>query len=152
MLLTPDNQDEHRPHIVRLVLGGYNDAGLLWSAYSELNDSGISNEQLCAFLQSDRASAVFDGHHTPDTRQVDGIHLSVSSGSLFDMIRLSEVEPFGKGAPWMPAKQAEALWRHIRDGRPALLALAHSPDEQVSCSRLQLRHRPCFLHTFNFSQ
>jgi hypothetical protein len=138
--------------IVRLVLGGYDEVARLRTAYLELRCTGLKEEQLCIIRLSDSALMEAEEPPMPHERRLDGIRLAMSSHDLFDGVRLAEAEPYGNGAPWMPARQATALWRHIREGLPVLLAGARSSDEQVACSRVQLRHQPRFLHTFNFSQ
>jgi hypothetical protein len=140
------------PDVVRLVLGGFEEALRLRTAYAELRGAGLRDEQLCVFRLLGRRMAEIGEPALPHERRIDGLRLAISSEMLFDRVRLAEAEPYGQGAPWMPARQAQALWLHIREGRPALLAGALSSDEQVACSRVQLRHRPRFLHTFNFSR
>ncbi len=139
------------PDVARLVLGGFEENGRLRAAYAELLGVGLRDEQLCVIHLSGAAPANVGAPLQPCERRLDGMRLFVSCEALFDGVRLAEAEPFGKGAPWMPARQAQALWLHIKDGCPALLAGARSSDEQIACSRVQLRHRPRFLHTFNFS-
>jgi hypothetical protein len=139
------------PDVVRLVLGGFEEAARLRTAYDELRGAGLRDEQLCVFRLSDRGAVESGAPPLPHERRLNGLNLAISSEFLFDRVRLAEAEPYGQGAPWMPARQAAALWLHIREGCPALLAGARSSDEQVACSRVQLRHQPRFLHTFNFS-
>jgi hypothetical protein len=137
--------------VVRLVLGGFDEAARLRTAYSELRGAGLPDDQLCIIRMSNAGARVDGEPLMRYERHIDGIRLVLSSEALFDGVRLAETEPFGTGAPWMPARQAAALWRHIREGWPALLAGARSSEEQVACCHMQLRHRPRFLHTFNFS-
>jgi hypothetical protein len=143
--------DNAAPDVVRLVLGGFDESVRLQMAYAELREAGLNHQQLCVFRSSDRVGSGTDRPPLRHERSLNGIRLLISSAMLFDCVRLAEAAPYGDGAPWMPARQAAALWGHIRNGCPALLAGARSSDEQVACSRVQLRHRPRFLHTFNFS-
>jgi hypothetical protein len=140
------------PDIVRLILGGFDEAARLRTAYFELRDAGLEDEQLCIFRLSEPSGTEAAEPPMAHERRLNGIRLLISSPSLFDCVRLAEAEPYGNGAPWMPARQAAALWLHIQEGWPALLAGARSSDEQIACSRVQLRHKPRFLHTFNFSR
>jgi hypothetical protein len=141
------------PLDVRLVLGGFPEAGLAAAAHAELESSGLSPDQLCMVCRGGQAMSDLVRHGgLPLThREIDSTALYVSSTAVFDMVGLCAAEPFGRGAPWMPALQADALWCHIRGGWPALLVRAGSSDEQAACSRIQLRHHPRFLHMFNFT-
>jgi hypothetical protein len=140
------------PDVVRLVLGGFDESARLQMAYAELREAGLNHQQLCVFRLSDQIASETDKPPLLHERSLNGIRLLISSAMLFDCIRLAEAAPYGDGAPWMPARQAAALWGHIRKGWPALLAGTRSSDEQIACSHVQLRHRPRFLHTFNFSR
>jgi hypothetical protein len=134
----------------RLVIGGYNDLGSLWTAHAELCRKGLGESQLCAFRLADESNDAGSRSRMSEHRQMDLLPLDVSSASLFDSVGLADAASSGSGAEWMPPRQAEALWKHLKQGQPVLLAQADTPDQQVECSRLQLSHRPRFLYTFNF--
>jgi hypothetical protein len=137
---------------VRLVLGGYDEPARVRTVCRALRWAGLKEEQLCIFRLSHHTTTDAEQLSLLHERKINGLRLLISSAALFDWVRLAEAEPYGNGAPWMPARQATALWLHIKEGLPALLAQARSSQEQIICSRMQLRHQPRFLHTFNFSR
>jgi hypothetical protein len=134
----------------RLVVGGYDHVSRLCLAYAELQKRGMDADHLCALFRSSHAEAGMLEPAARDIRDINGLQLEVLCPALFDRVGLAESEPYGKGPLWMPERQATELWLHVREGFPVLLAGARSSREQIACSQVQLRHRPRFLHTFNF--
>ena len=130
---------------MRIVVAGFDDAAALEEACADLARKGLARLELCRFgLETGLPGA-------EASRRVNGLALSVFAAALFDSMRIARTETTEESGGWMPAAQAGVLWRHIRSGRPALLVKAGSPDEQVGCSRVLLRHRPSFVHTANFN-
>jgi hypothetical protein len=138
---------------MRVVIGGFRDADSLSTAHAELAAHGFRQDQLCVLCPSGTVLESFPekAHLSFDPRDVGEFVVGVSSAGLFDAIGLADAATVNRGSHWMPTQQAMALWTHIRDGWPALLANACTPDQQIDCSRVQLLHRPSFLHLFNFT-
>lgn len=138
---------------MRVVIGGFRDGARLSTAHAELAAHGFRHDQLCVLCPSGSALDSFPraARLSFDPRDVGHFVVDVTSAALFDAIGLAEAATSGRASHWMPARQAKALWAHIGDGCPALLANACTPDQQIECSRVQLQHQPSFLHLFNFT-
>jgi hypothetical protein len=143
-----------QPHMqYRLVVGGYADLCRLWTAHAELARHDLAPDQLCAFRRDDDVPCSCAEHGgMPLTRQFDRLQVRMSSAELFDRIDLMAADVAGRSASWMPQKQADAIRKHLNDGKPLLMAQTISADQQVQCSRLQLSYKPLFLYTFNFAR
>jgi hypothetical protein len=138
---------------LRLVVCGYGDVGALAKARDALRTVGLDADQICIFgLARTLGAAARRRGLAPDPRRVDDLDLEVVCSQLFDGVGMGGTEPHGGEASWMPRAQAEALWSHVRSGRPVLVACAAGSDQQVACSTIQLQHRPRFVHTFNFNR
>ncbi len=139
---------------IRLVIAGFITPQHLWQTYRDLTANQLRDDQLCVFGLASILQPPADMPQiaSPGLRRVDDLRLRVFSPRLFDDVSMNGVGMKDGHADWMPAAQARILWGHIRDRMSVLCVRTASPEQQLVCSRIQLRHQPEFVHTFDFSR
>jgi hypothetical protein len=129
----------------RIVIGSYAEPQQLRLAASDLQREGLTEPQICAIAPAD---AVDDGEAS---RRIGGRPFHVSSEALFDRLWRQASAIDRPKAAWMTEGQADALWAGLLMGEHLLIVNTSTPDQQLRCSQIQLRHKPSRVQTYNFA-
>jgi hypothetical protein len=155
MVTTGHDQRRALPtEAIRLVLAGFVTPHHLWRTYEDLIANQLTDDQICVFglASALQPPAAMPHIASASLRTVNDLRLRVFSPQLFDDVSMEGAGMTDGDDDWMPAAQARILWGHIRGRMSVLCVRATSPEQQLACSRIQLRHQPEFVHTFDFSR
>jgi hypothetical protein len=129
----------------RIVIGSYAEPERMLLAASDLRREGLTKPQICAIGPAD----VVDGSDV--SRRIGGRTFHVSSEELFDRLWRHASNVDRPKATWMTDGQADALWAGLLKGEHLLVVNTSTPDQQLRCSQIQLRHKPSRVQTYNFA-
>jgi hypothetical protein len=151
-------------YFFRIVIGCFSHHEGHWAARNDLRANGLLDDQMCSIgslraLVPQNVSCLSEGYEEAhknagmgfELRQVRELVLHVSAADLFDQLWPSPYHHEGNLTHWMTPSQSGVVWCKLRQDCPLLMVNADSAKQQVTCSQIQLHHRPTVVQAFNFA-